>query len=71
MLTWSLVVLQSNYIFGTFLETLEEIHDKISDIFSVGRLECELLIPNCDKCEGLRERLAASENKNIFKNFQS
>ena len=64
IITWSLVVLQRNHIFGPFLQTLQEVDNKVSNIFSVGRLECEFLITNCHQREGLRECFAASKNRN-------
>ena len=59
MCTWCLVILQGNHILGPFLETLQEIHHKISDILSVRRLECELLVPHSDEGEGLGESFTA------------
>ena len=51
--------MQGNHILGPLLETLQEIHHKISDILSVGGLECKLLIPHSDEGEGLGESFAA------------
>ena len=51
--------MEGNHIFGPLLKTLQEIYYEVPDIFSIGRLECELLVPDCDEGEGLGESLAA------------
>ena len=62
IITWCLVVLQSDHILGPFLEPLEEVDHQVADVFRVGRLECELLVSHCDQGEGLREGLVAPGN---------
>ena len=62
-LTGGLGVLDCDDELGSLLESLEEVDDEVADVLGVGALEGELLLAHRDQREGLRERLAAPENK--------
>ena len=48
---------------GPLFESLEEVDDQVSDVFGVGRLECELLAADGGKGEGLSKGFVASERE--------
>ena len=59
IITWCLVVLQSDHILRALLQTLEEIHNKVSDVLRIWTLEGELLVSHGHKCKGLGKCFAA------------
>ena len=59
LITWCLVVLQSDHILGPFLEPLEEVDDQVPDVLGIWTLESELLVSHGHKGEGLGKCFAA------------
>ena len=58
IVTWGLVVLQSDHILGALLQSLEEIHNKVSDVLRIWTLEGEFFVSHGHKGEGLGECFA-------------
>ena len=69
IVTWGLVVLQSDYILGALLQTLEEVHNKVSDVLRIWTLEGEFLVSHGHKGKGLGECFAAPKRDDKSKNL--